>query len=150
MSACAQNNPKSMNDKTPEKKPMQLSEEEWKKKLTTEEYRVLREKGTEPPGTGKYNHFKKDGYFVCAGCGDTLFTSDTKYNSGSGWPSFYDGYNNNIEEKVDKSLGMVRIEILCKRCGGHLGHKFDDGPAPTGMRYCVNSVSLDFVPKEKE
>jgi peptide-methionine (R)-S-oxide reductase len=128
----------------------ELSEEEWKEKLTEEEYKILRLKGTEPGWSGKFNKFKETGVYTCAGCIDTLFTSDSKYDSGSGWPSFYDIYKTGkIKEHVDQSHGMARVEVLCSNCGGHLGHKFDDGPAPTGQRYCVNSGSLNFIKKKE-
>lgn len=122
-----------------------LSEEEWAKKLPPERHRVLRLRGTERAFTGRLLHNKEKGVYVCAGCGAELFTSETKYDSGSGWPSFFSPISEDrIEEKVDRSGGMVRTEIVCARCGGHLGHVFDDGPRPTGRRYCVNSLSLDF------
>jgi peptide-methionine (R)-S-oxide reductase len=131
-------------------KPIVKTEEEWKKELSAEEYRVLRECGTEPAFTGKYYNHKEDGTYVCAGCGAELFSSDTKYDSGSGWPSFYAAVDKEaIKEELDTSYGMRRIEIKCAQCDSHLGHVFPDGPNPTGMRYCVNSVSLDFE-KEKE
>lgn len=118
---------------------------EWKASLTPEQYRVLREKGTERAFTGKYNIHKEKGMYVCAGCGSPLFSSDTKFDSGCGWPSFFEALDKEkIKEVRDLSFGMIRIEILCARCDGHLGHVFDDGPKPTGLRYCVNSLSLDF------
>ncbi len=118
---------------------------EWKAELTPEQYRVLREKGTERAFTGKYNIHKEKGMYVCAGCNSPLFTSDTKFDSGCGWPSFFEALDKDkIKEVRDLSFGMVRIEILCAKCDGHLGHVFDDGPKPTGLRYCVNSLSLDF------
>jgi peptide-methionine (R)-S-oxide reductase len=121
------------------------SEEFWKKMLTKDQYRVLRQKGTEPPFTGKYWDNKEKGIYYCAGCGTPLFDSNTKFKSGTGWPSFYEPIDKEkIEEKRDFSYGMVRTEVLCNKCGGHLGHVFDDGPRPTGLRYCVNSLSLDF------
>jgi peptide-methionine (R)-S-oxide reductase len=124
---------------------MSKTDEEWKRQLDPQQYRVLRKKGTEPAFTGKYLHNKDKGIYVCAACGAELFSSDTKYDSGSGWPSFWTALaKDNIVEVPDRALGMERIEILCKNCGGHLGHVFDDGPQPTGMRYCVNSLSLDF------
>lgn len=124
------------------------SEDEWRIELDPESYHVLREKGTERAYTGRYYKNKEAGTYVCKGCGTPLFTSDTKYDSGSGWPSFYDAIDKGvIETKTDYSHGMIRTEIMCARCGGHLGHLFDDGPNPTGQRYCVNSLSLDFKKK---
>lgn len=126
------------------------SEEEWKASLSAEAYGVLRKKGTERPFTGKYNEFKEKGTFVCAGCGNELFLSDTKYDSGSGWPSFYQPISEEkVGTEVDKSFFMTRTEVHCAKCNGHLGHVFPDGPNPTGLRYCINSVSLDFKKKEK-
>ena len=132
------------------KNARELTEDEWKKKLSKEEYRVLREKGTERAFTGEYWNHKEKGTYRCAGCGVELFSSETKFDSGCGWPSFYDALDKDkIEEKVDLSHGMRRIEVLCKNCGGHLGHVFDDGPREkTGLRYCINSVSLDFKKDE--
>jgi len=125
------------------------SEKEWKKILSPEEFHVLREKGTESAFTGKYLKNKKKGTYVCAGCGNELFSSDTKFDSGTGWPSFWaPASKDNIEEKPDNRFGMRRTEVLCKKCGGHLGHVFNDGPEPTGQRFCVNSISLNF--KEQE
>ena len=123
-----------------------ITDEEWKNKLTSAEYHILREKGTERPFTGKYDEFFEDGRYRCAGCDEELFISETKYNSGCGWPAFYESLPNKIEESEDNSFGMKRIEITCKNCGGHLGHVFNDGPKPTGLRYCINSTSLDFEP----
>ena len=124
------------------------SETEWKTQLAPEEFEVLRKKGTEYAFTGEFYNFKEKGIFICAGCGNELFDSKTKYNSGSGWPSFYKPIEkNSIYLKADKSEGMTREEILCSKCGGHLGHVFDDGPKPTGLRYCVNSVSMNFKKK---
>jgi peptide-methionine (R)-S-oxide reductase len=125
------------------------TDEEWKKKLTPEEYRVLRQKDTERPFVGKYDQFWEPGTYVCKGCGTELFSSKTKFDAGCGWPSFYQGIDKSrIVEVDDNTYGMHRIEVKCAVCGGHLGHVFDDGPAPTGLRYCINSVSLGFKKKE--
>lgn len=139
----AQNNKITMEQKLNFK--FNLSDEEWKKKLSPEQYYVLRQQGTERPHTGKYNlHFEK-GVYTCAGCGSELFTSDMKFESHCGWPSFdREIEGGKILKRLDKSFGMIRTEIICANCGGHLGHLFDDGPTETGMRYCVNSLSLDF------
>jgi peptide-methionine (R)-S-oxide reductase len=123
---------------------MPQTEAEWKKKLAPEEYQVLRQGGTEQPFTGKYWDSKAEGVYRCAGCGEKLFSSQTKYESHSGWPSFFQPLADDlIDTDDDRSYGMVRTEIKCANCGGHLGHVFDDGPNPTGLRYCVNSASLD-------
>ena len=122
-----------------------LEKDPWKLKLTPEQYRILREKGTERPFTGELLDNKEAGMYACAACTSILFSSDSKYNSGSGWPSFNEAFDKSaIEEKIDDSHG-VRTEILCANCGGHLGHVFNDGPKPTGLRYCVNSLSLQFI-----
>jgi methionine-R-sulfoxide reductase len=128
------------------------SDEEWKKQLTPDQYHVLREKGTESPGTGEYNkHFEK-GFYTCAGCGTELFSNEQKFDSHCGWPSFDGelGGGDRIRKVKDLSFGMVRTEIVCAKCGGHLGHIFDDGPTQTGQRYCVNSLSLGFKPAAKD
>jgi len=123
---------------------IQKTEEEWRRELTPEQFHVLREKGTERAGTGKYAHEKRDGKYRCAGCGAELFLSDTKYESGSGWPSFYEPASTEaVETEDDGSWLMRRTEVLCASCGGHLGHVFEDGPHPTGLRYCINSAALE-------
>jgi len=124
------------------------SEKEWKEELSPEQYYILREKGTEAPFSGKLYHNKEKGIYSCAACGSALFKSDTKYDSGSGWPSFFEPVSKEaVNEHQDTSLGMARTEITCGNCGGHLGHVFPDGPKPSGLRYCVNSISLDFKKK---
>ncbi|MCZ2100357.1 MAG: peptide-methionine (R)-S-oxide reductase MsrB [Chitinophagales bacterium] len=129
---------------------VQKSEKEWKKELTNEQYIVLREKGTERPHTGKYNLFFEKGVYHCAGCGQKLFSSDSKFKSSCGWPSFDSEIEaGKIKYVVDQSFGMVRTEIVCANCGGHLGHVFEDGPTETGLRYCVNSISVDFREDEE-
>lgn len=127
------------------------SEEEWMRQLTPEQFRVCRLKGTERPFTGRYNDCKDDGVYRCVCCGEPLFDSATKYESGSGWPSFYAPISEDaVATEEDSSLGMRRIEVMCGRCDAHLGHVFEDGPAPTGLRYCMNSVSLQLDPGGKK
>ncbi len=131
--------------------PIQKDEKEWKSELGDFRYNVMREGGTERAFTGAYWNNHKEGIYVCAACGLPLFSSDTKFKSGTGWPSFYMPLSNQyILEKEDNSYGMHRVEVRCPRCGGHLGHVFNDGPKPTGKRYCINSISLEFVPETKE
>ncbi len=123
------------------------SEEEWRRKLTPEQFQVLREHGTEHRGSSPLNHEKGTGVFSCAGCGQPLFTSDTKFDSGTGWPSFWQPIEGAVDTSVDSSYGMRRVEVLCSKCGGHLGHVFPDGPRPTGERYCMNGVAMTFTPE---
>ena len=124
------------------------TEEQWREELSPDQYAVLREQATEPPFTGKYVNTKDDGVYRCAACGTELFSSDTKYDSGSGWPSFTEpAHFENVELREDRSHFMVRTEVVCKNCGGHLGHVFDDGPGPDGKRYCINSCALELEPK---
>ncbi len=128
---------------------MPQNEAEWRAKLAPEQYQILREAGTERPFSGKYNDTKTPGSYKCAGCGTELFSSDAKFESGSGWPSFYEALDpDKIKEVEDRAYGMVRTEVRCATCNGHLGHLFPDGPQPTGMRYCINSAALDLEPAE--
>ncbi len=125
-----------------------MSDAEWRDRLSPEQYRVLRRHGTERPGSSALNHEKREGIFACAGCGLPLFPSESKYESGSGWPSFYAPLADAVETTEDRTHGMVRTEVHCRRCGGHLGHVFPDGPRPTGLRFCMNGAALDFKPKD--
>jgi peptide-methionine (R)-S-oxide reductase len=125
-------------------------DDDWRTKLTPEAFRVLREHGTERPGTSPLNHEKRSGTFNCAGCGQPLFTSSTKFESGTGWPSFSSAIDGAVETTTDRTFGMTRTEVHCARCGGHLGHLFPDGPRPTGQRYCMNGVALGFEPEKFE
>jgi peptide-methionine (R)-S-oxide reductase len=128
---------------------VEKSDAQWREELAPEQYEVLRRQGTERPFTGKYVHVKDDGMYHCAGCGAELFSSGTKFESGTGWPSFYEpAVAEAVEVREDRSHGMTRTEVVCARCGGHLGHLFDDGPDPTGLRYCLNSCALELEPRE--
>ncbi len=135
---------------TPTDKPFELekSDAEWKQELTPEQYRVLRDHGTEHAGTSPLLEEHRRGTFVCAGCGEPLFSSDAKFESGSGWPSFFRPLGETVETQSDRSWLMERTEVHCRRCGGHLGHLFEDGPAPTGLRYCINGAAMGFTPEE--
>jgi len=127
--------------------PVEKTDEQWRAELTPEQYRVLRKHGTERAGTSPLDHEKRAGTFVCAGCGEPLFDMGTKFDSGTGWPSFYQPLAGAVGTTTDRSLFMTRTEVHCAKCGGHLGHVFPDGPAPTGQRYCMNGVSMAFKPK---
>ena len=142
---------KSEETETKMKFEIEKTEDEWRTELTPEQFRVAREKGTERAFTGKYYDYKEEGTYKCVCCGAPLFESSSKFNSGTGWPSFYaPASDENIHTESDRSLGMVRTEVMCAKCGAHLGHVFDDGPEPSGLRYCVNSTSLEFEAKSTD
>ena len=129
--------------------PVQHSEAEWRQRLTPEQFAVLRQHATERPGSSPLNREKRPGIFTCAGCGQPLFAAETKFESGTGWPSFFQPLEGGVATQTDRSFFMTRTEVHCARCGGHLGHVFEDGPDPTGLRYCMNGVALGFTPKDE-
>ena len=149
--SCQAQSHESMINKASDQFPLEKTEQQWKEQLTPQEYFVIREKGTERPFTGEYNMHFEEGTYTCRACDAQLFTSDSKFDSHCGWPSFDQGISNGaIVEKLDKTHGMIRTEIMCANCGGHLGHVFNDGPTATGLRYCVNSLSIDFKDTKEE